>query len=76
MCMLLMLRLANLIAIVYKNIFRRKFNTHVFTGFSICNRVALKLKTVRKSTNFYRIIYYTSLRYLGGWVKSQKESKQ
>jgi hypothetical protein len=64
--MLLVLKLAKLTAVVYRNTFRRKFSTHVFTGSSICNGVALRLLMARKPTGFYRLIYCTGLRRLGG----------
>jgi hypothetical protein len=55
--------------LVFRNAFRPKFNTHASTGLSICKGVALRLTTVRKPTNFYRLIYYTGLRRLAGWGK-------
>jgi hypothetical protein len=67
---------AKLRAIEFRNAFCPKFNTHVSTGFSICKEVALRLTTASKPTDFYRLIYCTGLRRLGGWARSQKGFKQ
>ena len=64
--MLLVVKPAKLRAVGLRNAFRPKFNTHASTGFSICKGVALRLATVGKPTDSYRLIYYTGLRRLGG----------
>jgi hypothetical protein len=63
---LLVIKLPKLRVVVFRNAFRLKFNTHASTRFSIYKGVALRLTTARKSTDFCRLIYYTSLRHLGG----------
>ncbi len=68
--MLLVLKPTKLRAIVSRNIFRLKFNTHVFIRFSISNGVGLRLLMARKPTGFYRLIYCTGSRHWGGWVRS------
>jgi hypothetical protein len=62
---LLVIKLAKLRVVVFRNTFYSKFNTHVSTRFSIYKGVALKLIIARKLTDFYRLIYYISLRHLG-----------
>jgi hypothetical protein len=73
---LLVIKPPKLRAVVFRNAFRPKFNTHASTGFSICKGVALRLTTARKPTDFCRLIYYTGLRRLGGWARPQKGFKQ
>ena len=73
--MLLVIKQLKLRAVVFRNAFRPKFNTHASTGFSICKGVALRLTTARKPTDFCRLIYYTGLRRLGGWARPQKGFK-
>jgi hypothetical protein len=60
--MLLVIKPPKLRAVVFRNAFRPKFNTHASTRFSICKGVALRLTMARKLTSFYRLIYYTGLR--------------
>jgi hypothetical protein len=62
----LVVKLAKLRVVVYKNTFYLKFNTYVSTRFSTYIGVVLRLLTATKPTDFYKLIYYTSLRYLGG----------
>jgi hypothetical protein len=54
--MLLVVKLAKLRVVGLRNAFRPKFNIHAFTRFSIYKGV-------------YKLIYYTSLRHLGKWVR-------
>jgi hypothetical protein len=63
--MLLIIKPLKLKAVVFRNAFRPKFNTHASTGFSICKEVVLRLTTARKPTDFCRLIYYTGLKRLG-----------
>jgi hypothetical protein len=65
-CILLVIKLPKLRVVVFRNTFRLKFNIHVFTRSSICKGVVLRFIILRKFTGFYRLIYYTSLRHLGG----------
>jgi hypothetical protein len=67
--MLLVVKLAKLRVVVFRNAFCLKFNIHAFTRFSIYTGVVLILTITRKFTSFCRLIYYTSLRHLGGWAR-------
>jgi hypothetical protein len=71
----LVVKLAKLRVVVYRNAFRLKFNTHVSTRFSTYIRVVLRLLIVTKPTDFCKLICCTSLRRLGGWARYQKEFK-
>jgi hypothetical protein len=62
--MLLVVKPAKLRAVVFRNAFRLKFNTHAYTGFSICKGVVLRFVIAKKFTGFCRLIYYTSLKRL------------
>ena len=64
-CILLVIKLPKLRAVVFRNTFYLKFNTHTSTGFSIYKGVVLRLTIVRKPTDFCRLIYYTGSRHLG-----------
>jgi hypothetical protein len=64
--MLLGVKPAKLRAAGLRNAFRPKFNMHAFTGSSICKGVVLRFAMAKKLTGFYRLIYYTGLRRLGG----------
>jgi hypothetical protein len=74
--MLLIVRLARLRTVVFRNAFRLKFNTHASTGFSICKGVVLRFMMAKKFTGFYRLIYYTGSRRLVEWRRLQKGFKQ
>jgi hypothetical protein len=74
--MLLVAKPAKLRAVGLRNAFRLKFNMHVFTGFSICKGLVLRFAMAKILTSFYRLIYYTGLRHLGGWARRQKGFKQ
>jgi hypothetical protein len=63
--MFLVIKPPKLRAVIFRNTFRPKFNTHASTGFSIYKGVVLRLITARKPTDFCRLIYYTGLRHLG-----------
>jgi hypothetical protein len=67
--MLLVVKLAKLRVVGLRNAFRPKFNIHAFTRFSIYKGVVLKFTIAIKLTGFYKLIYYTSLRHLGKWVR-------
>jgi hypothetical protein len=67
--MLLGVKPAKLRVVGLRDVFRPKFNMHAFTGFSICKGVAFRFAMARKLTSFCRLIYYTGLRRLGGWVR-------
>jgi hypothetical protein len=75
-CVLLVVRPAKLRAVGLTNAFCLKFNMHVFTRSSICKGVVLRFTVAKKLTSFYRLIYCTGLRHLGGWARYQKGFKQ
>jgi hypothetical protein len=62
--MLLVVKLAKLRVVELRNTFYLKFNIYAFTRSSIYKGVVLRFGIVRKLTSFYRLIYYTCLRYL------------
>jgi hypothetical protein len=64
--MLLGVKLAKLRVVRLRNASRPKFNIYAFTRSSIYKGVALRFIIARKFTYFYRLIYYTGLRHLGG----------
>ena len=74
-CMLLGVKPAKLRAVGLRDVFCPKFNIYAFTRSSIYKGVALRFATTRKLTGFCRLIYYTGLRRLGGWVRRQKGFK-
>jgi hypothetical protein len=63
--MLLIIKLAKLKIVVFKNIFCLKFNIYASIRLSIYKEVAFNLITTIKFTSFYKLIYYISLRRLG-----------
>lgn len=63
---LLVIKLLKLRAVIFRNAFRLKFNIYTSTRFSIYKGAVLRFTMIRKPTNFYRLIYYTGLRRLGG----------
>jgi hypothetical protein len=65
--MLLVVKLAKLRAVVFRNAFRPKFNTHASTRFSICKGVVLRFVIAKNLTGFCRLIYCTGLKRLAGW---------
>jgi hypothetical protein len=67
--MLLVVKLTKLRIIGLRNTFCLKFNMYASTGSNIYKGVVLRFTIVIKFTGFYRLIYYTSLRYLGGWAR-------
>ncbi len=73
---LLVIKLPKLRAVIFRNTFRPKFNIYASTGFNIYKGAVLRFTMVRKPTDFYRLIYCTGLRRLGGWVRRQKGFKQ
>ena len=75
-CMLLVIEPPKLRAVVFKNTFRPKFNTHASTGFSICKGVVLRFLIAKKLTGFCRLIYCTGLKRLAGWGRLQRGFKQ
>jgi hypothetical protein len=74
--MLLVVKTAKLRVVVSRHIFRLKFNTHAFTGSSICNEVVVMFAMAKKLTGFCRLIYYTGSRRLGGWARPQTGFKR
>jgi hypothetical protein len=68
-CILLGVKLAKLRVVGLRNASYLKFNIYAFTRSSICKGVVLRFIIARKPTDFCRLIYYTSLRHLGGWVR-------
>ena len=64
--MLLVIKLPKLRVVVFRNTFCLNFNIHAFTRSSIYKGVVLRFIIARKFTSFCRLIYYTSLRHLGG----------
>ncbi len=64
--MVLVFKPAKFRAVVFRNVFRLKFNTHASTGFSICKGVVLRPTMARKPTDFCKLIYCTGLRHLAG----------
>jgi hypothetical protein len=64
--MLLAVKPAKLRIVGLRNAFRPKFNIHAFTRSSICKGVVLRFVMAKKLTGFFRLIYCTSLRHLGG----------
>jgi hypothetical protein len=64
--MLLGVKPAKLRAVGLRNASCLKFNMYAFTRSSIYRGVVLRFTMARKFTDFYRLIYYTSLRHLGG----------
>jgi hypothetical protein len=62
----LVVKLAKLRVVRLRNAFHLKFNIYAFTRSSIYKGVVPRFTIARKPTDFYRLIYYTSLRRLGG----------
>ena len=67
--MLLGVKPAKLSVVGLRNAFRLKLNMHAFTRSSICKGGVLRFVMAKKLTAFCRLIYYTSLRHLGGWAR-------
>jgi len=62
--MLLVVKATKLKAVGLRNAFRPKFNMYAFTRSSIYKGGVSRFVITKKLTDFYKLIYYTSLRYL------------